>query len=110
MPGGTEWKLPRKDIKLCALTGRSTSSSAGNGLAEQVQQRLTGSQFGESEGHPVDLAAALVHAERALVDPGLGLLNRQMVRDGPPPALRRRVVGLLHHAPRRGGQMPTPAP
>ena len=81
----------------------------GGGPGRQRRQRFGGGESTDAAAGPVRLddpqaGVGLGGAER--VQPGLGLPEGGLVGQGPPPALRRGVVGLLHHslavtAPRR---------
>ncbi len=72
----------------------------GERRGQRPQQLRLGGREG-SDGGPgavalADPAVADSGAER--VEGSLGLGHREVVRDGPPPALRGGVVGLLHAA------------
>ena len=79
------------------------SAVAGTGRSGSAAAIVTTLAF------PSPVGRILVSAEGGEpVAVGLGLLDGQVVGEGPPPALRGGVVGLLHHplaVPDRGAQM-----
>ena len=68
------------------------------GLRADRPQRLGRGQHPHGGALAVEGSAALVQPHAQPVQAGLGLGDGDLVAEGAPPALRRGVVGLLHHA------------